>query len=137
MPCFKLGIRFGRPDMVKRFLRSGRTGFYLAVTREGEVAAGDAVASIARQELAISVADIVGLYSADAANQDLLRKASELPSFPRAGGTTFASASGSRMGDGARGRSRSAPVPRIVAGESRLRRADLSASAGPHVRWFD
>src|SRR5213596_60662 len=60
MPCFKLGIRFGRPDIVKRFLRSGRTGFYLAVTREGEVRAGDAVAPIARHELAISVAEIVG-----------------------------------------------------------------------------
>ncbi|HKB62363.1 MAG TPA: MOSC domain-containing protein [Burkholderiales bacterium] len=82
MPCFKLGIRFGRPDMVKRFLRSGRTGFYLAVTREGEVAAGDAVAPIALHELAISVAEIVGLYSADAANQDLLRKASELSALP-------------------------------------------------------
>src|SRR5258708_18316790 len=82
MPCFKLGIRFGRPDMVKRFLRGGRTGFYLAVTREGEVGAGDAVAPIARHELAISVAEIVGLYSADAANQDLLRKASELSALP-------------------------------------------------------
>jgi MOSC domain-containing protein YiiM len=82
MPCFKLAIRFGRPDIVKRFLRSGRTGFYLAVTREGEVTAGDAVASIARHELAISVAEIVGLYSADAANQDLLRKASELSALP-------------------------------------------------------
>jgi MOSC domain-containing protein YiiM len=82
MPCFKLGIRFGRPDIVKRFLRSGRTGFYLAVTREGEVAAGDTVASIGRHELAISVATIVGLYSADAANQDLLRKASELAELP-------------------------------------------------------
>jgi len=82
MPCFKLGIRFGRPDMVKRFLKSGRTGFYLAVTREGEVAAGDAVASIARHELAISVTEIVGLYSSDAANQDLLRKASGLSELP-------------------------------------------------------
>ncbi len=82
MPCFKLGIRLGRPDMVKRFLRSGRAGFYLAVTREGEAAAGDALASIARNELSISVAEIVGLYSADAANQDLLRKASELSALP-------------------------------------------------------
>src|SRR5260370_20195642 len=47
MPCFKLGIRFGRPDMVKRFLRSGRTGFYLRVEREGDAAAGDAIAPIA------------------------------------------------------------------------------------------
>jgi MOSC domain-containing protein len=29
MPCYKLGVRFGRDDMVKCFLRSGRTGFYL------------------------------------------------------------------------------------------------------------
>ena len=37
MPCFKLGVRFGNDDMVKRFLRSGRPGFYLAVIREGEI----------------------------------------------------------------------------------------------------
>ena len=40
MPCFKLGIRFSRDDMVKRFLQSGRSGFYFAVLREGEVGAG-------------------------------------------------------------------------------------------------
>src|SRR6267143_1995368 len=82
LPCFKLGIRFGRPDMVKRFLRSGRTGFYLAVAREGEVTAGDAVMSITKHEPAISVAEIVGLYAADAANQELLRKASEHSALP-------------------------------------------------------
>ena len=40
MPCYKLGVRFDRDDMVKRFLASGGSGFYLAVLREGEVAAG-------------------------------------------------------------------------------------------------
>jgi MOSC domain-containing protein YiiM len=43
MPCFKLAIRFHRPDIVKRFLRSGRTDFYLAVVRKGAVAAGDSI----------------------------------------------------------------------------------------------
>src|SRR5713101_10182659 len=43
MPCYKLAIRFGRPDIVKRFLRSGLTGFYLAVLQEGEVTAGDSI----------------------------------------------------------------------------------------------
>ncbi|MGH9927982.1 MAG: MOSC domain-containing protein, partial [Pyrinomonadaceae bacterium] len=43
MPCYKLMIRFGRADIVKRFLHSGRTGFYLAVIREGEVIAGDSI----------------------------------------------------------------------------------------------
>jgi len=82
MPCFKLAIRFGRADMVKRFLQSGRTGFYLSVSQEGEVAAGDGVMFIARDEHAISVADVVALYTADGANQDLLRRASKLPALP-------------------------------------------------------
>lgn len=82
MPCFKLGIRFGRPEMVKRFLRSGRTGFYLAVAREGEVTAGDTITLIAQHDLAITVADIVRLYTADAVNQGLLRQASELSALP-------------------------------------------------------
>ncbi|HEY0417158.1 MAG TPA: MOSC domain-containing protein, partial [Gaiellaceae bacterium] len=43
LPCYKLGLRFGRADMVKRFLASGRTGYYLAVESEGEVAAGDEI----------------------------------------------------------------------------------------------
>jgi MOSC domain-containing protein YiiM len=82
MPCYKLGIRFGRPDMVKRFQQSGRTGFYLAVLREGEVTAGDVFEWMARDEHGVKVADIVQLYTADAANQDLLRRASELPVLP-------------------------------------------------------
>src|SRR4051812_27531646 len=82
MPCFKLGIRFNRSDMVKRFLQSGRTGFYLAVLKEGEVAAGDSIEWLERDEHNIPVADVVNLYRGDAENQDLLRRASELPSLP-------------------------------------------------------
>jgi len=82
MPCFKLGIRFDRPDMVKRFLRSGRTGFYFAVFREGYIAAGDPIELVAADDHKVSVADVVDLYAADAVNQDLLRRASELPALP-------------------------------------------------------
>jgi len=82
MPCYKLAIRFGRPDIVKRFLRSGRTGFYLAVLREGEVTAGDSIELLAHDEHGVTVADIVSLYTADATNQELLRRVSELPALP-------------------------------------------------------
>jgi MOSC domain-containing protein YiiM len=82
MPCFKLGIRFDRAEMVKRFLRSGRSGFYLRVLEEGEVSAGDSVTFTARDEHAVSVSDIVSLYVADDSNQDLLRRASKLPALP-------------------------------------------------------
>jgi MOSC domain-containing protein YiiM len=84
MPCFKLGIRFGRPDLVKRFQRSGRSGFYLAVVHEGEVTAGDSFELIGRNEPAVTVAEVVRLYAAAAAAQDLLRRASELPALPEA-----------------------------------------------------
>ena len=43
MPCYKLGVRFQRLDMVKRFWRSRRCGFYLSVVREGTIAAGDSI----------------------------------------------------------------------------------------------
>ena len=82
MPCFKLGLRFNRSDMVKRFLQSGRTGFYLAVAIEGEIAAGDSIELLERDEHNITVADIVNLYREDATNQDMLRRASKLPSLP-------------------------------------------------------
>jgi len=83
MPCFKLGIRFDRPDIVKRFLQSGRAGFYLAVLKEGEVTAGDSIELLKRDEHGVTVADVVNLYRRDATNQDLLRRVSELSSLPK------------------------------------------------------
>jgi MOSC domain-containing protein YiiM len=62
LPCYKLGVSFGSDDMVKRFLASGRTGFYVAVIREGEVGAGDEMKAIAREANAVAVSEIVRLY---------------------------------------------------------------------------
>src|SRR5258706_4964039 len=64
LPCYKLGVRFGADDMVKRFLASTQTGFYLAVTREGEVGAGDEIKAIARDPNAVPVPEITRLYIA-------------------------------------------------------------------------
>ncbi|MGH9514517.1 MAG: MOSC domain-containing protein [Terriglobales bacterium] len=64
LPCYKLGIRFHMDDMVKRFLVSGRSGFYLAVTREGEVGAGDEMRPLAQDPNAVPVAAITQLYIA-------------------------------------------------------------------------
>jgi MOSC domain-containing protein YiiM len=64
LPCYKLGVRFRSDDMVKRFLASGRTGFYVAVLREGEVGAGDEIKVLAREPNAVPVSDITRLYVA-------------------------------------------------------------------------
>lgn len=65
LPCYKLGLRFGRRDMVKRFLASRRTGYYLAVDAQGSVGAGDRVETIARHSARIPVADITRVYASD------------------------------------------------------------------------
>lgn len=58
VPCFKLGIRFGRVDIIKRFLRSGLSGFYLAIEKTGELQNGDAIELIGRDDGAASVAEV-------------------------------------------------------------------------------
>jgi MOSC domain-containing protein YiiM len=83
MPCYKLALRFDRLDMIKRLLHSGRTGFYLSVSQEGELAAGDAV-TLQPGDASVTVADIVSLYAADASNQELLRRASQVAALPEA-----------------------------------------------------
>jgi MOSC domain-containing protein YiiM len=82
MPCYKLGIRFGRRDMVKRFLASERTGFYLAVLQEGEVGAGDAVELIERNEQSVRLSDITRLYTREKHNVQLLRRAIAVETLP-------------------------------------------------------
>jgi MOSC domain-containing protein YiiM len=85
LPCYKLGVRFQSDDMVKRFLRSGRTGFYLAVSREGEVGAGDDVKVIARDPNAVPVSEITRLYIAKMYNDaDVvsLRRAVRVAALP-------------------------------------------------------
>lgn len=64
LPCYKLGLRFQMDDMVKRFLASGRTGFYVAVVREGDVGAGDEITEVARDTNAVPVSEITRLYVA-------------------------------------------------------------------------
>ena len=63
LPCFRLQIRFGRSDVVRRFLTTGRTGFYLSVLLEGHVAAGDAIEFVASSEKGPTVAEVVGRES--------------------------------------------------------------------------
>jgi MOSC domain-containing protein YiiM len=85
LPCYKLGVRFGSDDMVKRFLASGRTGFYLAVTREGEVGAGDPIEVIARDQAAVPVSEIVRLYIAkryDDGDVAMLQRALRVAALP-------------------------------------------------------
>jgi MOSC domain-containing protein YiiM len=79
MPCYKLGIRFQRADMVKRFWQSGRSGIYYSVVAEGDLAAGDLIERVAHDVDSISVADVVRLYRGDEKNAELFERALRAP----------------------------------------------------------
>jgi MOSC domain-containing protein YiiM len=68
--------------MVKRFLHSGRNGFYLAVLSEGKVEAGDGIEVIARDADRVTVADIVELYTGVIDDRELLQRATRLAALP-------------------------------------------------------
>jgi len=82
MPCYKLGIRFARTDIIKRFLQSECTGFYLAVLKEGEVGTGDEFEPLAREAHDVRVSDVTRLYTREKRNAALLRRAIEVEALP-------------------------------------------------------
>jgi len=84
LPCYKLGLKFGRDDILKRFLQSRLTGFYFSVIKEGEVAANDPISLLYRDEHQIKVDDITRLYRQDKHNLDLLRRVVAVETLPEA-----------------------------------------------------
>jgi MOSC domain-containing protein YiiM len=92
MPCYKLGIRFGRADMVKRFLASRRSGIYFSVKEEGFVKAGDSIERIQQSESRISIADINRVYVYTRDNIPLLREIVRLEILPHGLHSEFAEA---------------------------------------------
>ena len=74
MPCAKLSIRFNRPDMVKLFWKSARSGVYFAVEQPGVICAGDDVRIVERDPRNVSVADVISLYTGETAQPELFKR---------------------------------------------------------------
>jgi len=83
MPCYKLGLRFERDDMIKRFLTSQRSGFYFSVIEEGEVQAGSKVEIMIRDPHRVAVVDIVRLYLGQERDPELLHRAMDVGALPQ------------------------------------------------------
>src|SRR5262245_35227464 len=82
MPCYKLGIKLGRPEMVERFLASRRSGFYLAVLREGEIGAGDSIELLACDPNQVAITDLVRVYVQDRDDVDTLQRVVQVEALP-------------------------------------------------------
>jgi MOSC domain-containing protein YiiM len=81
-PCFKLNLKFDRDDMVKRFLASRRSGFYLRVLREGEVGAGDEIVLAHADENRVSVSDALRIYLHESDSSELVQRALRVDYLP-------------------------------------------------------
>ena len=82
MPCYKLGVKFGRMDVLKKFLASGRSGIYFKVLEEGEVGAGDSIVRIKRDINQVGISDIVRLYASDREDIKMMRRAVKVEALP-------------------------------------------------------
>jgi MOSC domain-containing protein YiiM len=82
LPCYKLVLKFGLDDMIKRFLRSRRSGFYFSVAEEGEVNAGSPIEVVSRDPSRVSVADVSKLFFSKDPNRELLQRALQVDALP-------------------------------------------------------
>ncbi|HRV95027.1 MAG TPA: MOSC domain-containing protein [Anaerolineae bacterium] len=82
LPCFKLGLKFGRDDMVKRFLASRRTGVYFKVVREGQIQIGDELELLRRDGTEVTIADITRLFAFEKDDLTTLQKAVQVRDLP-------------------------------------------------------
>ncbi|HZD35300.1 MAG TPA: MOSC domain-containing protein [Nitrososphaeraceae archaeon] len=82
MPCYKLGIKFRRMDIIKKFLASGRSGIYFKVLEEGEIGAGDPIVQIKKDTSQVAISDIVRLYVSDRNDIKTMRHAVKVEALP-------------------------------------------------------
>jgi MOSC domain-containing protein YiiM len=82
MPCYKLAAKFQRDDIIERFLRSGRSGFYFSVEEEGEVGAEDSFELASRNNHGITISEMNRLFVGETYNRDLLQKAIATAALP-------------------------------------------------------
>jgi MOSC domain-containing protein YiiM len=82
IPCYKLAAKFHRKDILARFLRSGRSGFYFSVERDGVVTAGDSFEILSQEPVAITIMEMNHVFVDDRYNRELLDKAIATPALP-------------------------------------------------------
>lgn len=74
LPCYKLGIRFGDPGMVKKFTQARRWGIYFRVAGEGEIALGDVVEIAERHPARLQVYEVARVYAFDRDDLETMRR---------------------------------------------------------------
>ena len=82
LPCFKLGIRFDDAGMVRRFLRAGRSGYYLRIASEGAVTPGERIDLLDRPHTGVPVSEVTRLFARDRYDVEGIRRVLAVDSLP-------------------------------------------------------
>ena len=78
-PCFKLALALGEPRLGKHMVRTGRSGWYYRVLREGPIAAGDAVTLAERPNPDFAFPRLVTIVNRGGATLSELRDLATMP----------------------------------------------------------
>jgi len=82
LPCYKLAAKFQRDDIIERFVRSGRCGFYFAVVEEGEVGASDEFELLGREDPTLTIAEVNRLYTTKSPDRETLQRSLHVKILP-------------------------------------------------------
>ena len=81
-PCITLNARLDTKDLSARIRKSGRSGFYCSVEREGTIENGDSIEYISRDENKVSVSDFNRIINGETEVADIIFRASKIDALP-------------------------------------------------------
>ena len=81
-PCITLNVRLGRKDVSALIRKSGRSGFYFSVEKEGIIKNGDSIESISKEENRVSVSDFNQIINGETGIADIIERASKIDVLP-------------------------------------------------------
>jgi len=74
LPCYKLAIKIGRSDIIRRFIKSGRSGIYFSVVEEGVIGAGDELIYLRGDEHKVTVREVAELFIRKSQNAEQIER---------------------------------------------------------------
>ena len=81
-PCITLNARLDTKDLSARIRKSGRSGFYCSVEREGILEKGGSIEYVSRDENKVSVSDFNRIINGETEVADIIFRASKIDALP-------------------------------------------------------
>lgn len=74
LPCYKLGLKIPSPGIIKAFMKSGRSGIYFSVVKEGILTTGDTIRFLRADGNGITVQEVAQIFTRRDNDSDRIQK---------------------------------------------------------------